>query len=101
MPLCQFVHMVQALVKNSDDSSDDAYPLHAALDSILLTGKWCNYKYHEQLPNVSHASCTDLEASIMFFVFERHAPCPEQPKGATQDPLDDKKRWLAEMEKRE
>jgi len=94
--------MVQSLVKNSDDSSSgDAHPLHAALDGILLTGKWCNYKYHDQLPNVSHASCTDLEASIMLFVFKRHAPCPEQPKGPTQDPLDDKKRWLAEMEKRE
>jgi hypothetical protein len=94
--------MVQSLVTNSDDSSSaDAHPLHVALDGILLTGKWCNYKYHEQLPNVSHASCTNLEASIMLFVFERHAPRPEQPKGTTQDPLDDKKRWLAEIEKRE
>lgn len=102
MPLCRFVHMVQSLVKNSDDpSSDDAHPLHIALDDILLTGKWCNYKYHEQLPNVPHASCTDLESSIMLYVFERQAPCSEQHKGATQDPLDDKKRWLAEMEKRE
>ena len=94
--------MVQSLVKNYDDSSSaDAHPLHVALDGILLTGKWCNYKYHEQLPNVSRGSCTNLEASIMLFVHERHTPRPEQPKGATQDALDDKKRWLAEIEKRE
>jgi hypothetical protein len=94
--------MVQSLVKNPDEpSSAEVHPLHVALDGILLTGKWCNYKYHEQLPNVSHAPCTDLEASIMLFVFERHTPRPEQPKGATQDPLDDKSHWLAEIEKRE
>jgi hypothetical protein len=107
MPLNQFIDMVQSLVKhsnNDDPSSDDTHPLHAALDGILLTGKWCSHKYQEQLPNavVSHASCADLEASIMLFVWERHAPtCPEQPNGTTHDSMDDKKRWLSGIEKRE
>jgi hypothetical protein len=106
MPLNQFVHMVQSLVKHSNNdnpSSDDAHPLHAALDGILLTGKWCSHKYQEQLPNVvvSHASCADLEASIMLFVWERHAPCSEQPNGTTHNSMDDKKRWLSGIEKRE
>jgi hypothetical protein len=106
MPLNQFVQMIQSLVKHSANdiaASDDAHPLHAALDGILLTGKWCSYKYQEQLPNVvvSHASCTDLEASIMLFVWERHAPCPGHPNETAQNPMNDKKCWLAGIEKRE
>ena len=106
MPLNQFIRMLQSLVNHSDNassvSSDHANPLHAGLDGILLTGKWCNYKYHEQLPNVvSRTSCADLEASIMLFVFERHAPPCTEPKGGMQNSLNDKERWLAEIEKRE
>jgi hypothetical protein len=107
MPLNQFIHMVQSLVKYVDDdnisSPEDAHPLHAALDGILLTGKWCSYKYQEQLSNVvvSHAPCTDLEESIMLFVWERHAPYSEQPNGAVDNSTNDKKRWLSVIEKRE
>jgi hypothetical protein len=110
MPLDQFVNMVQLLARHSattaspDDDNDDVHPLHAALDGILLTGKWCSYKYQEQLPNfISHTSCKDLEASIMLFVLERHALllCPGPSKEPVQNSLDDKKRWLSEIEKRE
>ena len=102
--------MVQLLGRPStttaspDDDDDDVHPLHAALDGILLTGKWCSYKYQEQLPNfVPHTSCKDLEASIMLFVLERHAVlCPGPSKEPLQNfSLDDKKRWLSEIEKRE
>lgn len=115
MPLNQFVNMVQLLAaRHPATTSPDAddvvahHPLHAGLDGVLLTGKWCSYKYQEQLPNlISHTSCsTDLEASIMLFVLERHAPlCPAagqgQSKELVQNSLDDKKRWLSEIEKRE
>jgi hypothetical protein len=103
--------MVQLLaarhpVTTSPDDVVVHHPLHAGLDGILLTGKWCSYKYQEQLPNfISHTSCsTDLEASIMLFVLERHAPlCPAggQSKEPVQNSLDDKKHWLSEIEKRE
>jgi hypothetical protein len=102
--------MVQLLARHpatapspDDDDDDDVHPLHAALDGILLTGKWCSYKYQEQLPNfVSHTPCKDLEASIMLFVLERHALlCPGPSKEPVQNSLDDKKRWLSEIEKRE
>jgi hypothetical protein len=99
MPLNQFVNMVQLLARHSA-----VHPLHAALDGILLTGKWCSYKYHEELPNflTSHTSCKDLEASIMLFVFERHALLgPGPSKEPVRNSLDDKKRWLSEIEKRE
>ncbi|KAH9990224.1 hypothetical protein BJV74DRAFT_444881 [Russula compacta] len=107
MPLDQFVHAVQLLVARPSAtaaaSPDDVHPLHAGLDGILLTGKWCSYKYQEQLPNaIVHASSTDLEAAIMFFVLERHALLPEQPKEPVRKhSLDEKKRWLSEIEKRE
>jgi hypothetical protein len=103
MPLNQLVRVVGLLAGHSPTAEpDDVHPLHAGLHDILLTGKWCSYKYQEQLPSViSHAPCADLEASIMFFVLERHAPCPEQPKEALRDSLDDKKRWLSGIEKRE
>ena len=100
--------MVQLLARHfattvSPDDDDDVHPLHAALDGILLTGKWCSYKYQEQLPNfISHTSCKDLEASIMHFVLERHALLgPGPSKEPVQNSLDDKKRWLSEIEKRE
>lgn len=107
MPLDQFVHAVQLLARQSATtataSPDDVHPLHAGLDGILLTGKWCSYKYQEHLPNaIVHASSTDLEAAIMFFVLERHALCPEQqPNEPVRNSLDEKKRWLSEIEKRE
>ena len=111
MPMNQFVNMVQLLARHhspttaspDEDDDDDAHPLHAALDGILLTGKWCSYKYQEQLPNfISHTPCKDLEASIMLFVLERHALCPGPSKEHVQNfSLDDKKRWLSEIEKRE
>jgi|SRR5712671_2793259 len=103
MPLNQFVRMVQLQARRSVTTSpDDVHPLHAALDGVLLTGKWCSYKYQEQLPNVIlHASCADLEASVMLFVLERHALCPEQPKEPIQNSLDEKKRWLSGIEKQE
>ena len=106
MPLNQFVNMiVQLLARHSPTTAspdDDVHPLHAALDGILLTGKWCSYKYQEQLPNfISHTPCDDTEASIMLFVLERHAMCPGPSKEPVQNSLDDKKRWLSEIEKRE
>jgi hypothetical protein len=104
MPLNQFVNMVQLLARHSATASQgDVHLLHAGLDGVLLTGKWCSYKYQEQLPNfILHTSCTDLEASIMLFVLERHALCPAgQSKQPVQNSLDDKKRWLSEIEKRE
>ena len=115
MPLNQFVNMVQvqllanrrhsATTVSPEEEEKEVHPLHAALDDILLTGKWCSYKYQEQLPNfISHTSCKDsLEASIMLFVLERHALCPAGPsKEPVQNlSLDDKKRWLSEIEKRE
>jgi hypothetical protein len=104
MPLNQLVHMVQLLARHSAPSEpDDVHPLHAALDDISLTGKWCSYKYQEQLPNaILRASrSTDLESSIMLFVLERHALCGEQPREPGHFSLDDKKRWLSEIEKRE
>lgn len=96
--------MVQLLARHSAIASpdDDVHPLHAGLDGVLLTGKRCSHKYQEQLPNfISRTSCTDLEASIMLFVLERHALYPGQSKEPVQGPLDDKKRWLSEIEKRE
>lgn len=109
MPLNQFVNMVQPLLARHSATTplpddDDVHPLHAALGDILLTGKWCSYKYQEQLPNfISHMPCQDLEGSIMLFVLERHALlCPGPSKGEpVQNSLDDKKRWLSEIEKRE
>jgi hypothetical protein len=109
MPLNQSVNMVQLLARHSataaspDDDNEDVHPLHAALDGILLTGKWCSYKYQEQLPNfISHTPCKDLEASIMLFVLERHALLgPGPSKEPVQNSLDDKKCWLSEIEKRE
>lgn len=114
MPLNQFVNMVWLLARHpatttsrpspddDDDDDDNIHPLHAALDGILLTGKWCSYKYQEQLPNFfSDTSSKDLEASIMLFVLERHASCPGPSKEPVQNSLDDKKRWLSEIEKRE
>jgi hypothetical protein len=99
MPLNQLVHMVQSIARHSAPSAaDDLHPLHAGLDDILHTGKWCSYKYQEQLLNANIcAPCTNLEASIMLFVLEHHALCGEQSRGS----LDDKKRWLSEIEKRE
>ena len=103
MPLTQLVHLVQLLAEHATPSlPDDAHPLHAGLDDILLTGKWCSYKYQEQLPNaILGASPTDLETSIMLFVLERHALCGEQPREPGNCSLDDKKRWLSGIEKRE
>ncbi len=113
MPLNQFVNMVhvQLLAHQRHSATtaspdDEVHPLHAALDGILLTGKWCSYKYQEQLPDfiISHTPCKDfLEASIMLFVLERHALCPAGPsKEPVQNfSLEDKKRWLSEIEKRE
>ncbi|KAI0299359.1 hypothetical protein B0F90DRAFT_1728105 [Multifurca ochricompacta] len=107
MPLNQFVPLVQLLARDSalSSSDDDIHPLHAGLDEILLTGKWCTYKYQEQLPNIiiSRASCTDLEPLIMLFVLERYVLLEEPSKepGQSYLDLDDKKRWLSEIEKRE
>ena len=108
MPLNQLVNMARLLARHpatttSPNDDDDMHPLHAALDGILLTGKWCSYKYQEQLPNfISHTSCKDLESSIMLFVLERHALLGQGPsKEPAQNSLDDKKRWLSEIEKRE
>src|SRR6266478_1200022 len=109
MRLNQFVDMVQLLARQCANAAspnandDDVHTLHAALDGILLTGKWCSYKYQENLPNffVSHTPRKDLEASIMLFVLERHALCPGPSKELVQNSLDDKKRWLSEIEKRE
>jgi hypothetical protein len=104
MPLNQFVNMVQLLARHSatPSSNDDVHPLHAALDGILLSGKWCSYKYQEQLPNfILDTSDKDLEASIMLFVLERHALCPGPSNESVQDTFDDKRRWLSEIEKRE
>ncbi|KAI0252779.1 hypothetical protein BJV78DRAFT_1281372 [Lactifluus subvellereus] len=103
MPLNQLVHMVQLLARYAAPSSaDDTHPLHAGLDDILLTGKWCSYKYQEQLPNaILLAPRTDLETSIMLFVLERHVLCGEQPREPGNCSLDDKKRWLSGIEKRE
>ena len=115
MPLNQVVNMVQLFARHSVTTTvspdaaaaaaaADVHPLHAALDGILLTGKWCSYKYQEQLPNfISHTTpCHDLEASIMLFVLERHALGPGPSKEPVQNfSLDDKKRWLSEIEKRE
>jgi hypothetical protein len=105
MPLNRLVHMVQLLARHdaSSTSPDDVHPLHAALDDILLTGNWCSYKYQEQLPNaMPSTSRTDLEASIMLFVLERHALCAEQEsREAGRLSLDDKKRWLSGIERRE
>jgi hypothetical protein len=106
MPLNRLVQMVQLLARHDarpSTSPGDVHPLHAALDDILLTGNWCSYKYQEQLPNaMPSASRTDLETSIMLFVLERHALCGEQQ---SREPghcsLDDKKRWLSGIEKRE
>jgi hypothetical protein len=99
MPLNQLVHMVQSIARHSAPSTpDDLHPLHDGLDDVLLTGKWCSYKYQEQLLNANtSAPCTNLEASIMFFVLEHHASCGEQ----SRDSLHDRKRWLSEIEKRE
>ena len=96
------------------------HPLHPALDDILLTGNWCTYKYQERLlPSVVVAAATgaashapqgssDLEVSIMLFVLEHHALCEEdqdqdhhhhQQRACCS--LDDQKRWLSGIEKRE
>lgn len=121
MPLGQFAHMVQLLARHYASSPDDVvHPLHPALDAILLTGNWCAYKYQERLlPSVSaggdgeqvhvHVSRdadADLEASIMLFVLERYALCGDQCESGEQQrracrSLDDKKRWLSVIEKRE
>ncbi|KAH9169527.1 hypothetical protein EDB89DRAFT_2072928 [Lactarius sanguifluus] len=118
MPLGQFVHMIQLLARphstsSSSSSPDDVHPLHPALDDILLTGNWCTYKYQERLlPSIvavasSHAhasSGADLEASIMLFVLERYALLREDQSESSEracDSLDDKKRWLSGIEKRE
>jgi len=123
MPLGQFVHMIQLLARlhSASSSPDDVHPLHPALDDILLTGNWCTYKYQERLlPSVivaaassnAHASRgADLEESIMLFVMERYALlCEDQSESGEQQQrhfgracfsLDDKKRWLSGIEKRE
>ncbi|KAI9513546.1 hypothetical protein F5148DRAFT_12471 [Russula earlei] len=124
MPLNQFVRMARSLARHSAPASsadDEAHPLHAALDGVTLTGKWCSYKYQERLPNAlvvpPRAPCadtgadtdTDREASIMRFVLDRHAPRPERPEGPARDrdrdpsrsSSDESRRWLSEIEKRE
>ena len=117
MPLGQFVHMMQLLTRQHSTPPDvDVHPLHPALDDILLTGNWCTYKYQERLlPSVAataaashtHApgsrGADDLEASIMLFVLERYAQ-PESESREQQracNSLDDQKRWLSGIEKRE
>ena len=123
MPLGQFIYMIQLLARQNSLSSlpdDVVHPLHPVLDDILLTGNWCTYKHQERLlQNVvaagggsSHAhvsgSCgtDDLEVSIMLFVLERYAQCEDQSgeSGEQQracSSLDDQKRWLSGIEKRE
>ncbi|KAH9064548.1 hypothetical protein EDB87DRAFT_1250342 [Lactarius vividus] len=114
MPLGQFVHMIQLLARphSTSSSSDDVHPLHPALDDILLTGNWCTYKFQERLLQsvvaaASHAhasSGADLEVSIMLFVLERYALLREDQSESGEracDSLDDKKRWLSGIEKRE
>jgi hypothetical protein len=119
MPLGQLVKMIQLLARQhsvSPPSSDVVHPLHPALDDILLTGNWCTYKYQERLlPSVItaattgaalHAQGSDLEMSIMLFVLEHHALCEEDQQQQQQQQraccsLDDQKRWLSVIEKRE
>ena len=120
MPLSQFVHMMQLLARqHSAPPDDDVHPLHPALDDILLTGNWCTYKYQERLllslvaaASHMHASgsrgADDLEMSIMLFVLERYALCCEdQSESESREQqracssLDDQKRWLSGIEKRE
>ena len=125
MPLGQLVKMIQLLARqhsassssSSSSSSDIMHPLHPALDDILLTGSWCTYKYQERLlPSVVVAAATgaashapqgssDLEVSIMLFVLEHHALCEEDQDQQQQQraccSLDDQKRWLSGIEKRE
>lgn len=115
-PLGQFVHMIQLLARQNSLSSlsdDIVHPLHPVLDDILLTGNWCTYKYQERLLQsvvAAHASGSrgsdDLEESIMLFVLERYAQCEdhsgesgEQQRACSS--LDDQKRWLSGIEKRE
>ncbi|KAF8273571.1 hypothetical protein EI94DRAFT_1156510 [Lactarius quietus] len=113
MPLGQFVHMIQLLARQQH-YVDDVHPLHPALDRILLTGNWCTYKYQERLLSSivaggtsSHADADDLEVSVMHFVLERYALCEEQSESGEQqqqracNSLDDQKRWLSGIEKRE
>jgi hypothetical protein len=122
MPLGQFAHLMQLLARQNSASSmpdDVVHLLHPALDDILLTGNWCSYKYQERLlPSIvaaggfsyAHASgfsgANDLEISIMHFVLERYAQCEDQSgeSGEQQracSSLDDQKRWLSVIEKRE
>ncbi|KAI0267328.1 hypothetical protein BC834DRAFT_968845 [Gloeopeniophorella convolvens] len=101
MPLGQLTGLVQLLARSHapmPTSSDEVHPLHAALDGVLLSGRWCAHKYNERLPNaLLHPPGGDTEAAIMFFALERSAPLGEAARGT----LEDKRRWLADIEKRE
>ncbi|KAI0060527.1 hypothetical protein BV25DRAFT_939369 [Artomyces pyxidatus] len=96
MPLSQFIPLLQLLVRDAPSTSSSTHPLHSAIDEILLTGRWCAYKYHDKLPSVlAHAAGPDLEEQIMAFVASRHVE--EDTSGSTggEDP---KRRWLLSVE---
>ena len=102
MPISQLVALLLLLVPQLDASSP--HPLHAALDDILLTGRWCTYKYHDKMPRIlDEPPGNELESQFMHFSLKYHRTDAELP-GADDSAVDDRslrQSWLDKLEKRE
>lgn len=105
MPLTQMVVFLLSLSKGFHSFS--IHPLHAALDSVILTDRWCSYKYHEHLPNILEDDPKDdIEHQMMSFAqqysrAEDHEPSPIEALESEQERETSPEKWLESMEKRE
>ncbi|TFY80051.1 hypothetical protein EWM64_g3957 [Hericium alpestre] len=92
-PLRHLTRMLLSLVE-----SNDAAALHASLDSISLTNRWCSYKYQEQVPKVlAQRLQVGLEDQMMLFAFDHRA----DSESMDDSDEDTSRTWLEQMEKRE
>ncbi|KAI0046316.1 hypothetical protein FA95DRAFT_1560179 [Auriscalpium vulgare] len=105
MPISQFLPLLQLLVRDAPSSStaEAIHPLHAAIDDIMVTGKWCSYKYQVMLPTMLAAGeVPDSETKMMSFVYARIASdAQETQPGTSLDQASAQKKFLSSIEKRE
>ena len=105
MPLTQMVVFLLSLSKGFQSST--VHPLHVALDSVILTDRWCSYKYHEYLPKLLEDDPKDdIEHQMMSFAqqysrAEDHEPSPAEAFQSGEERETSPDKWLDNMEKRE
>ncbi|KAA1475017.1 hypothetical protein DENSPDRAFT_401776 [Dentipellis sp. KUC8613] len=102
MPLRQLPDTLLLLIACNETSSVPS--LHAALDNISLTNRWCSYKYQDQIRNMlsSRDATDDLESQMATFSSSHWSPEEsEADVSGSSEGESLRNTWLEYMEKRE